>query len=287
MNVHEIWRTQRQWSGVATRLSDSLNTWRVANLGLILFGAVTGALAAQQAWFARPVTVALGAASAGALALAGVIQTRFLSAERVQRRLSARAAAEALKGAVFRYLADVPSPSSSDRSSELATAATEVSQLAGAHAGLIMGAPVDDRALPQVRGIAEYVRGRAEEQRTWHATRMTDHQRRSRRWRGAELAATAAAAVIATVGAALHGPDLSAWVAVATTAAAAFAAHLASQQHDRVAESYARTVQRLNTLLANFDPTRGSPEQAAKFVANVESVLADQNDSWVSIFTVH
>ena len=286
MNVDDVWRTYRQWAGVTSRADTSLARWRKVNLGLLLFGASAGALAAQQGWFDKPVTAILGAVSAGALALAGLIQARCLSAAHVQRRVVSRAVAEALKGAVFRYLADVPPISGPDRQSELNVARAQVSRLAGDQAGLAVGTPIDEKPLPQVGGIVDYVEKRAREQREWHEKRTTRHRERARKWRRAEFVATAAAAVIAAVGGALHGPDLSAWVAVATTAAAAIGAHMATQQNDRVAESYARTVQSLDDLIDGFDAARETPAEAARFVANVESVLADQNESWVSIFTL-
>lgn len=286
MNVDEVWRTYRQWAGVTSRADESLGRWRMVNLALILFGATAGALAAQQGWLDKPVTAILGAVGAGALALAGVVQARFLSPAHVQRRVLARAVAEALKGAVFRYLADVPPTSGPDRQSELDATRAQVSRLAGDQAGLAVGTPVDEKPLPRVDGIVDYVEKRAREQRVWHERRTAGHRERARKWRGAELVATAVAAVLAAVGGVLHGPDLSAWVAVATTAVAAIGAHLATQQNDRVAESYARTVQSLDDLIGGFDGARATPEEAARFVANVESVLADQNESWVSIFTL-
>ncbi len=285
MKLDGVWRAHRQWAVFASHARDSLDRWRAINLSLILLGAVAGALAAQPAWFSSTATTVLGAVSGGVLAVAGVVQLRVLTPESVQRRVLARATSEALEGVAFRYLANVPSTSGRDRDSELTSAVTEVARLAGDRAVLIVGIEPDDRALPQVDGIGDYVRERAVGQRDWHEHRTADHQLRGRRWRAAEFAATAAAAVLAAVGGAWHGPNLSAWVAVTTTAAAAFAAHLASQQHDRIAASYARTVVSLNSLLDDFDPVQASVEQASRFVADVESVLAQQNDSWVSLFT--
>jgi hypothetical protein len=284
MNVDDVWRTYRQWAGVTSRAAESLERWRKLNLGLILFGAAAGALAAHYDRFDRTVTTTLGAVSAAALALAGVVQARRLSPAHVQHRLVSRAVAEALKGATFRYLADVPPSSGPDRQSELEAARAQVLRLAGNQAGLAVGAPVDEKPLPRVGGIVDYVENRAREQKAWHEERTTQHRERARKWGRAELVATATAAVVAAVGGALHGPDLSAWVAVATTAAAAIGAHHATQQSDRVAESYARTVQSLEHLIGGFDAARATRKEAARFVANVESVLADQNESWVSIF---
>ena len=51
MDVDEAWRLQRQWSVVATKTADDLTRWRSINLGLIVLGALLGALAAQSQWF--------------------------------------------------------------------------------------------------------------------------------------------------------------------------------------------------------------------------------------------
>jgi hypothetical protein len=110
------------------------------------------------------------------------------------------------------------------------------------------------------------------------------HRERAGRWRVASLAATGTAAVVGAVGGALHGPDLSAWVAVFATAATAFTAHLASEQHDRIASSYARTAASLATLIRDFEVSERTPERNGRFVSMVEQVLGKQNDAWVELF---
>lgn len=284
MRVEDVWRAQRQWSAVASGAASSLSRWRLANLSLLLLGSVLAALAAQQAWFQPVVTGTLGAMSAAALALAGVVQVSFLNAARMRERLMARSVSEGLKGLVFQYLAGVAPFASGDGETRLAVSVGEIDSLAGDRRGLVVGVQGDGAPLPEVRGIADYVRERAAAQRQWHENRTAQHRSLARRWRAAELAATAAAAVLAAVGDALSGFDLSSWVAVATTAAAAFAAHLASQQHDRVAESYARTVLLLDAVTRDFKPTSATPQQASQYVASVERILAAQNDAWVSLF---
>jgi hypothetical protein len=215
--VEDAWRRHRRWSRVADETSRSLERWRTRNLTLIVVGAVLGALAAQAGRFSAGATTAFGAVGAAALALAGVVQSRMLGADRLRTWVEARAASESLKSAVYQYLA-------------------RVAPFAGAD-------------------------------------------------RGAELAATGAAAVLAAVGGALHGPDLSAWVAVATTVGAAVAAHLASAQHDRIASSYAATADELERLLAAFDSGSATGEAAAEFVADTERVLAGQNQGWASLIS--
>jgi hypothetical protein len=286
MRVDEAWRVHRQWSIVATRAGDQLNRWRRINLSLLVAGSVLGALAAQDNWLARSVTVAVGAASAGVLAIAGLVQARLLTADKVRARAGTRAASEAIKGLVYQYLAAVAPFAGPERDSELGLKVTEAQQMAMGFAALVVGTAPDDTAPPQVGGVVDYVRMRAQDQRNWHASRTMEHKRLALRWRVAELLATAAAAILAAVGGTVHGPDLSAWVAVATTVGTAFAAHRASQQHDRIADSYARTVLDLDAALQSFAPDVSTDTQAAEFVMTVERILAAQNDAWVSLFTV-
>jgi SMODS and SLOG-associating 2TM effector domain 1/Protein of unknown function (DUF4231) len=285
MDVGEAWQLQRRWSVVATKTADDLNRWRSINLGLIVLGALLGALAAQSQWFPPTMTLVLGAAGAAALAVAGIIQARLLTADRIRARVVTRAGSEALKGIVYQYLAGVEPFASKNRNANLAEKVGEVERLAADHASLVAGAAPDARAVPQVNGVADYVEKRAEDQRSWHEQRTAKHKALARYWRTAELIATGAAAFLAAVGGVWHAANLSAWVAVATTAGAAFAAHLASQQHDRIADTYAQTVLSLNDAIRRFDAESATKDEAAAFVANVEQVLAAQNDAWVGLFS--
>jgi hypothetical protein len=285
VGVEEAWRLHRRWSLVAEKTAAHLHRWRARSLALVLLGAVLGALASQSRWFSGTVTVVLGAVSAVVLALAGVVQARLLTREQARARTATRAASEALKGIVFQYLAHVAPFVGAGRDAALVEQVDEVERLSADHAALLSGVQPDGRALPQVDGVADYVRLRAVEQRDWHDQGAAAHGAQARLWRTAELIATAAAAALAAVGGAWHGSNLSAWVAVATTAGTAFAAHLATQQHDRIADSYARTVVSLESMLRHFDASSGTEEEAAAFVANVEQLLAAQNEGWVGLFT--
>jgi len=283
-SVEDAWRRHRRWSRVADGTRRSLDRWRTWNLALIVVGAVFGALAAQAGRFSAGVTTTFGALGAAALALAGIVQSRMLGADRLRTWVEARAASESLKSAVYQYLARVAPFAGADRDAELAARVAAVQQRARSLLRLAMAVDPDDRPVPTVAGIADYVSDRAQDQASWHASRVRKHERLARRWRGAELTATAAAAVLSAVGGALHG-DLSAWVAVATTVGAAVAAHLASAQHDRIAASYAATADELERLLASFDAGSASDEAAAEFVADTERVLAGQNQGWASLIS--
>ena len=286
MDVNEAWRLHRRWSVVAAKTADDLSRWRSINLALVLLGALLGALAAQSQWFSKTVTIVLGGTAAGALAIAGIIQAKMLTADQIHARVGTRAGSEAFKGIVFQYLAGVAPFAGADRAAALAKKVSDAEGLAADCASLVAGSEPDAKEIPAVQGVADYVKKRAEEQRDWHDSRTAKHKARARNWRRAELISTGAAAALAAVGGVWHGPNLSAWVAVATTAGTAFAAHLASQQHDRIADAYARTVLTLSAALRSFDAARTTEEEAADFVAKVEQILAAQNETWVSLFSV-
>jgi hypothetical protein len=100
-----------------------------------------------------------------------------------------------------------------------------------------------------------------------------------------QLAATAAGAVLAAVAGALPGAHLAVWTAAATTVAAAFATHIAAAQHQRVAASFAATADQLERLIVGVDPAKASTDRQAQFVADVERVLATQNNGWVDLLS--
>ncbi|MDQ3274936.1 MAG: DUF4231 domain-containing protein [Actinomycetota bacterium] len=282
MSVESAWECQRRWSGLADVKAARLALWRRVNLALVVVGAVCGALVTQDQWLGRAATVVLGIVGAVALAGAAFVQSTYLNADRVRDRVTARAASEATKSAVYQYLVGVPPYADPGRDSVLDTAMEEVEQKAGSLAGAVLLVTPEPRAVPAVSGIANYVTLRAQEQRAYHFDKVAVHLRLGSRWRAAELTATLTAAVLSAVGGALEGTDVSAWVGVATTIAAALAAHLASVQHARIAASYGITVADLDRLLGRFDAATATNAEAADFVAGVEAVLAGQNDSWVT-----
>ena len=287
MRIEEAWELQRRWSMLAKRTAGAIARWRAANLMLILLGSVLGALAAQLSGAWGALAGPLGAASALALAFAAFIQSRLLTQERIRLRIRSRAAAESLRGIVFQYLAKVPPFDGENRGELLGDRVGQVGRLTDqpGEAALLLAAAVDGRPLPNVAGIADYVRERAVDQRAWHARRAGETLALAKRWRGAQLAATAVATALAALGGVVSAVNLSTWVAVATTAAAALAAHLAASQYDRIADSYARTALALDALLAEFDPDTEDVHRAGRFVAATERVLAAENEAWVAVFS--
>jgi hypothetical protein len=285
VNVDDAWQQQRKWTALANGTRRQLDRWRSTNLCLVVGGAVLGVIATQTVDSSRPLSTVFGTLSAGALALAGFIQRTQLTAARVEQWKTARAAAESLNSVVHQFLVGVAPFAGPDSRAELTAKVRAVRERARSYEKFMLMADGDGKPVPVLTGIAEYVTGRAEQQRTWHIDRVKGHQSTANRLRWAELVATAVAAVLAGVGGILHIGGLAAWISVATTVSAAISAHLASTQHERIATGYASTAGDLADLLAGFDVgTAGATEQA-RFVADVERVLAAQNDGWASIIT--
>jgi hypothetical protein len=281
--LEEAWKCQRLWSALADTLGLRIARWRLGNLALVVLGAVCGAFA-TQAWLDKPVSTVFGAVGAAALAAAAFVQGRLLGPERLRARLTARSASEALKSAVFRYLARV-SPYDGDDAGRAATldqALREVMNHGGELVADMRLAPARPQAVPAVAGVGDYVTLRAEGQRDYYLDRLWLHRRSERAWRRAEMAMTLVAALLAAVGGALGATSLAAWVAVATTLAATVGSHLAGAQHARLAALYAQTVGELDRLLAGFDATTATGDDAAAFVDRVEALLVRQNEEWVS-----
>ena len=117
--------------------------------------------------------------------------------------------------------------------------------------------------------------------------KSAEHARKAQTLRNWQLAATAAGVVLAAIGGALPHSHLATWTAAATTIAAAFAAHLAATQHQRIAASYAVTADQLEQLIAGVDPAAAGPNRQAQIVTDIERVLAAQNNGWTDLLSPH
>lgn len=276
MRVEDVWRRQRQWSGLANAKTVALRRWRTANLALVVAGAVLGALAVQD-WVQKPGQTAAGVVGGVLLAVAAIIQGQFIGPTQIKDRVMARSAAETLRAAVHRYRSEVDT----DGVAKLVAARDLVAEKGEALAAEVREQPEDDEELPGT-GVPAYVDGRARKQLEFHSRNAVRHARLGQRWRIVHIAATAVAALLSGIGGALPGTDLSAWVGVATTVAGAVAAHLASEQHARIAARYASTADQLEHLVAAFDAGTADPATVAAFVDAVEGVLDRQNSTWVS-----
>ena len=282
--LNAVWRGHRQWSKAAGTAQKGMNRWRLSNLALLVAGAVVAAFAAQT-WLVSAAAATLAAVSAALLAVAGVVQSSMLTSENTSRWTGARVASEALKAETYRYLAGVQPYAGADRAEHLQAQFDTIQTRSKDLLVQQQVAASDDRGLPTVRTFESYRKERAQGQADWHRGKIAEHTSTATKLRFCQLGATAAGAVLAAVAAALPGAHLAAWTAAATTVAAAFATHMAATQHQRIAASYASTADQLQRLVDGMDPRTASADQQAQFVANVERVLAVQNDGWMDLLS--
>jgi hypothetical protein len=282
--LREVWLKHQRWDGAADVAQQSLNRWRLSNLALLVLGAIAAAFAAQT-WLVSTAATALAAVSAAVLATAGVIQASTLTSDNMSRWTGARAASEALKAETCRYLAGVEPYAGPDRDERLQTQLDTVQTRAK---DLLvdeqLAAPGDGK-LPPVDTFERYVENRAQEQASWHRSKVGEHRKKARALHFCQLAATAAGAVLAAIAGVLPGAHIAAWTAAATTVAAAFATHIAATQHQRIAASYAATADQLERLIVGVDAKTASTGRQAQFVADVERVLAVQNNGWIDLLS--
>ena len=279
-----VWRYHRQWSAAAGKAQKHLNGWRLANLALLVLGALTAAVTAQT-WLTAAGLAWFAGVSAGFIALAGVIQGSALTPDKGSRWTRARAASEALKAETYRYLTGVQPYASVSRTEQLQAQLDVVQDRAGELGVDQQLAAVDSKPPPTISTFRDYVDERARGQAAWHKKRIGEHERKARRLHAWQLAATAAGTALAALGGAVPGWHLSAWTAAATTIAAAFATHIAASQHQRTAASYAATADQLDRLVAAVDPGTTDTDRRAQFVADVERVLATQNEGWTDLLS--
>lgn len=241
--VEQVWARHLRYNRIAGRSRARLDASRRANLVLLGLGALFGAIAAQDGMPDSLKAVAGGLASL-VLLLAGSIQRRALSGALARRWTTARAASEAAKADVFRYLAGTAPYDQADRDDRLADASEQIADDARTLDEVLVDIAPQGPRLPAVHDLSSYTTVRAVEQADWHAGKIHEHRRTAARLRLIELAATLAAALITAIGAITGVGDLGLWVGVATTIGAAVAAHIDADaprpdrrplRHDRAA----------------------------------------------------
>jgi cellulose biosynthesis protein BcsQ len=283
------WRIQQQWSRVANTAQQNLSRARLWNLTLLVLGAVAAVLAAQT-WFGlystySTVNVVCAAISAALLAIAAFFQGLTLTADNTARWTDTRAASGALEAELFRYLAKVKPYRGADRVERLQAQLDTIQTRVGPLLVDQQRVSPDDRPLPPVQAFGGYLTVRAQDQATWHRAKAAEYMAKARILRFCQLGATAVGAILAAIAGLFPETHLAAWTAAATTIAAAFAAYLAATEHQRIAASYASTADQLERLILGVDPAEENTDRQAQFVADVERVLAAQNEGWVDLLS--
>jgi hypothetical protein len=276
------WRRHRQWSLAAQGARTRLDRWRWWNLALLVLGAVAGAVAAQPD-LPTPVATGFAIAAAVVLAVAGLIQANLLNKDQTARWTKARAASEALQAEVYRYLAGVAPYDGADRGDVLESRQAEVRRRTEDLLVDQQRTESDGRPLPALHDIGTYVTRRAQGQADWHRRKTGEHLRKARNLRICQIAATGTGVVLSALTGFVPSLHLTTWTAALATIAAAFGTQLAATQHQSIAAGYALTADQLDDLIAAFDPVSAPAPAQAQFVAEVERVLANQNDGWTDL----
>jgi hypothetical protein len=185
---------------------------------------------------------------------------------------------------VYRYLTRATPYDSTDRAQALQARFEEVQgRLSEQFRTDAQALQPDNKAVPSIATFAHYVHDRARTESKWHRIKIAEHVRQAKALRMWQLLATGLGVVLLTTAALLPAWHLTTWTTAAATIAAALGAHIAATGHQRIAESYAGTADQLDRLIAGIDPENSTAAQQARFVADVERVLAVQNRGWTDL----
>jgi hypothetical protein len=293
--VRSAWINQARWSKTANALKAALGRWRL----IAAIGGVVGALLATlsaalpagdsslDGW--RAGLALLGAA---VLAVVAVILRTRASHERIQAWVRARAASEALKEEIYRYLVG-GTPYGPDRPAALFAKRQDeqMARFAGLNlevAAVSAPTEIDRRPLGPLT-VDDYIEQRVNGQiDRYYTPKATENARMAKRLRDLEFVLLVVAAGLGAVAAGTASVEglsaLGSWVAVVTTAGAAVTAHLAAGRYDHQAIAYQGTAFRLTALRNGFlaDPTAGDPTRISKFVDDVENAISSENEAWLA-----
>lgn len=303
--VQSAWQDQDLWSTVATRLGDSIRRWRVvaavaAVLGLFL--TVLAGVLGEAALGGRRGLVA----TAGVLLLALVpyVRQKMLAPERLQAWVRARNVSELLKEAIYRHLMGaLPAEDGADPAADpahpgaLARRCRAVKQTAADLAGQAAATTPERRSRPSTLTLDEYVAQRVDGQIGWYKTKGEQAGQTARRLHAAEfllgLAAVGLGALSGQQVPADAGPAAQQmhtlgwavpWLTLVAAAASAVTAHIAAARLDELANRYYATYDLLKGLRDEWllRPEHRAPEQARRFVDEVERAISSENGAWVS-----
>jgi hypothetical protein len=285
--VSWVWDEQSRWSQRGNDLRDEITRNRGRMLVLVAAAAVLATASAPLAeltpWAGRVAVI-------GAL-VAGAVAARLRSSidrTRVGVWTRTRSVSESLKMLTYSYLAGVGPYRGADARAELEKAVDALLASAGSLVAEASTKTAVVRDLPPVHGVADYLVERVERQRVgYYAKQAGIMAAKADRFSRLESMLFYVGAALSAVVLVFPGPWLAPWVAVLTTIAAAIAAHAAVQRYGTLQLEYAQAAHELGRLLSGRRPTAAlTPEQAQAqddaFVAAAESVISNQNETWMA-----
>lgn len=277
------WGLAEAWNLTANTIKKSLTRARTATLVLLVAGACAGAIGAASASSGnnQPGWAVVAALSLG---FAGMLETFVVTPTKTRQWTAARMASERLVAAVWTYLTATAPYDGTDAEKAAAlrlTIRAVETQTKGVNRPI---APIA-RPLPEPGegGIAALYRtDRAQDQLDYHRVKGASEEKKGDLFRGVVLFLTAAGAALVALSSIedLFNTSLGAWVAMLTTATAAVTTHSRASRFHEVAAGYDRTCVSLELEMHRFSQEADKEAGLPTFVANIESVLAHQNNTW-------
>ncbi|WP_441290223.1 DUF4231 domain-containing protein [Sorangium sp. KYC3313] len=288
--LKDAFTEQRTWSATASYLKRGITLWRSIALGLLASGALLQTAASQLdppgllPWLAQPLRW-IGAA---ALACVPLIHTVKLGAERLRDWTRARAVAEGLKHEIYLYRTGTEPYDGADaesklraRSSELAEQIQDLQQ----YAAMVQVPPGDDDG--ERLDAEAYFEDRVEQEiRRYYEPQAARLSARLRRSRQLEFILGLLSAALGAVAALQERSPAGAWVAAATTVAAALSAHVAAARYEQLALSYRATAARLRRLRGEFldavESKTITDAMTGRLIRECERAIAIETEHWIT-----
>jgi len=278
--VNGAWSMYRQCAATSAYHKSQLEMFTRISLWLGILGATIGTVAHYVAPSPTLVTSkVLGVSAAMVVALAGLAATQAAAGGRDKTRIRCRAAAEALKSAVYLYSASVPPFDGQNRAVVLGE---RVEKTLKDLAGIELRPGKMDRDPPRALVVADYITQRVDDQIRYYTQSAESLQSKADYWRYCLMAAAALSAALGAVSATF---SLAPWVALLATLTTSVTAYVKNQRYQSIVGLYEATATRLQLLKDQWlDSGRGDTDKADRdsFVRRCEETMALENGAWVA-----
>jgi hypothetical protein len=270
----------RQCAATSAYYKSQLEMFTRISLWLGILGATIGTVAHYVA--PSPILAMskiLGVSAAVVVALAGLAAMQAASGGRDKNRIRCRAAAEALKSAVYLYSASVPPFDSQNRAVLLGE---RVEKTLKDLAGIELRPGKMDKNPPGVLTVADYISQRVGDQIKYYTQSAETLQSKADYWRYCLMAAAALSAALGALSATFSLAPCGALLATLTTSVTAY---VKNQQYESIVGLYQATATRLQLLKDQWlDSGRGDTDKEDRdsFVTCCEETMALENGAWVA-----
>lgn len=280
MNV--VWRQYRALALTARATKASQESARKWTLWLAFAGGGLSTLAGVSG------AGVLGVLAAILLAVAAYIGKELLSSTREDEWVRCRVLAEALKRDVYKALVQVSPYDGPTAGAALGARVKTLLQNSGLDLNAAVFSRADEKKLPEVSTVEDYVRERVRDQiDKFYGPKAAEHEKRLRLYEVLSLVLGGAAAVMSAVGAKFNLVAL--WVPVVTTATAGLTTLVQAQRLQGLVPLYQQTKFQLDLALASWTdqanaraalPLERLGELTAEFVNRCEDIMSQENEAW-------